>query len=149
MFLVVLGCIGGGRRNPSTSSSGSSQSTNENVDASPPLELMSWRWAQTASDMFVEVNGEVRNVSDEKLDALRVTAEFRTKDGTLITTEDGMVESSPLLPEQTSSFKIMGRYNSEMATCNLRFKTIWGTEIDYTDKSKTNTPPPAKTKRKK
>lgn len=78
LMLVVLGCIDG-RRGSRLSNDG----TTTLDDSLPKLEVTSWRWSTSASGNFVEVDGEVRNTSSEPIESLRVTAEFRTADGTL------------------------------------------------------------------
>lgn len=142
LTLAVLGCVDG-RRGSRLPNDG----TTTVDDSLPKLEVTSWRWSTSASGNFVEVDGEVRNTSSEAIESLLVTAEFRTSDGTFITSDDGFADYSPLMPGQSSPFKIMSRYNPQMATARLRFKTLFGGEINYIDNSKRD--PPKKTKKKK
>jgi hypothetical protein len=142
LMVVVLGCVDG-RRGSRLSNDG----TTTVDDSVPKLEVTSWKLGTSASGNFVEVDGEVVNSSNQPIDSLRVTAEFRTSDGTFITSEDGFVDYSPLMPGQSSPFKIMGRFNPQMATARLRFKTLFGGEINYIDNSKRDEP--KKTKKKK
>jgi hypothetical protein len=141
LLLAVLGCVDGRR-----GSGLSNDSLTAGDNSSPKLEVTSWRWGTSASGNFVEVDGEVVNTSSQPIESLRVAAEFRTSDGTFISSEDGFDDYSPLMPGQSSPFKIMGRFNPRMATARLRFKTLFGGEINYIDNSKRD--PPKKTRKK-
>jgi hypothetical protein len=144
---VILGCAGRGSNNLSASND-RVQAAKESVDAAPALKLLSMRWSDTATGNFTEVNGEVSNISDNELKTVRVIAEFRAKDGTLFTTEEGFLQNVSLPPRQTSSFKIIGRSSPEMATCHLRFMTFTGKEINHIDGIQQK-PSPVTPKRKK
>lgn len=93
------------------------------------LLVLDWRWSLSGSGNFVKVVGEVENISAVKLNRVCVYATFYDKQGRLITTDMGMVDFSPLMPGQSSPFKLYVRYNPLMHKCSLRFGLLWGKAI--------------------
>lgn len=97
----------------------------------PPLLLHKWRFTSKESSRICTVEGEVSNVSDEPIQALQVVVTYRTKDGSFITSDFSYVEFLPLMPGQKSPWKVMSRWNPEMETASVRFKTTRSGEITY------------------
>jgi hypothetical protein len=79
------------------------------------------------------VRGGVKNISPESLKSVTVVAELRTQDETLIKSEKALIEYNPILPGQTSPFKVGGTDNPEIKTFNVTFKCFSDGEIPYTD----------------
>lgn len=51
---------------------------------------------------------------------------FTTADGSFITSDTGLIEYDPLLPNQTSPWKVMTRWNPRMQRASVEFKTMFG-----------------------
>ncbi|MCF8097998.1 MAG: FxLYD domain-containing protein [Desulfarculaceae bacterium] len=92
------------------------------------LLIKSWRWSQTSS-YYVEVTGEVKNISYKRMKNVVAVASFYDKQNNFITSKWTFLEFNPVMPGQTSPFKIMARFNPLMNKCSLRFKYFTGQEI--------------------
>jgi hypothetical protein len=144
LILLILGFVSYLVNQPSTTSSSSSSRTSsssttdtskwrtspEMSSYSPPLEVLSWRCEKEYG--YVYVVGEVKNVSGRKLENVMAVGEFRTKDGSLVKSEDALLDYNPILPGQTSPFKAGGTDNPSITKCNLSFKHLFGSQISYT-----------------
>jgi hypothetical protein len=53
-----------------------------------------------------------------------------------ISSDDALIEYNPLLPGQSSPFKVMVRFNPAMKTYRVHFKDVLGRVIDYEDRRK-------------
>lgn len=84
------------------------------------IHVLSWRWQNSFSYAITE--GEVRNNTRLKLELPRVNVEFRDKDGNFITSDYAFLEYRPLMPGQSSPFKIHTTWNPAMKTANLKFQ---------------------------
>lgn len=117
---------------PSTTSSSSSKSSSYSAPRvnTPPLELISWTCDKEYRYVFVR--GEVKNVSSQSIKSVMAVGEFRTKDGTLVKSEDSLIDYNPILPGQTSPFKTGGTDNPAITNCSLSFKTLFGKQLGYT-----------------
>ena len=47
----------------------------------------------------------------------------------MITSDSSLIEYDPILPGQTSPFKVIERYNPAMEKANIEFKHMWGNRI--------------------
>jgi hypothetical protein len=68
---------------------------------------------------WVNINGEIKNLSDVKLDSLNIVASFRARDGTLISSTFAFPAYDPLLPRQASPFTISNTGNPEIYSAEL------------------------------
>jgi hypothetical protein len=100
----------------------------------PPLELLSFSCSKEHG--YTTVAGEVKNTSAAKLTNIMAVGEFRTKDGSLVKSEDAILQYNPIMPGQTSPFTVMGTDNPLITNCGLKFKEMFGGQIDYIDKAK-------------
>ena len=118
--------------NQSNTSGSSSNSSSYSAprEYTPPLEVISWKCDKEYSYVFVR--GEVKNISSRSIENVMAVGEFRTKDGTLVKSEDSLIDYNPILPGQTSPFKTGGTDNPAITKCNLSFKTLFGHQLDYT-----------------
>ena len=92
-----------------------------------PLAVVSWHWGPEHG--FAVAEGEVKNVSPDRLDNVMAMVTFRTSSGELVTSSDALLEYQALLPGQTSPFRVMAGHNPAMAGASLRFKTLRGREL--------------------
>lgn len=97
--------------------------------AGAKLELVSWHWGQSDSEDWATAEGRVKNISDEPLQTVEAVVQFNTSGGELITTDSAVIDYNPILPGQTSAFKVMARYNPAMKTAELEFKELLGGTI--------------------
>lgn len=100
-------------------------------DVLPPaeLELGDWRWGQSGAGAYALVEGQVTNVSGRPLKYVLALAEFYTGDGTFITSDNALIDYNPILPGQTSPFKVYATWNPAMQSANLSFKFMGGESI--------------------
>ena len=113
-----------------TTSSRSPRTESSSRANAPPLELLSFRCEKEYSYVFV--SGEVKNVSSQKLKNVMAVGEFRASDGSLVKSEDALIDYNPILPGQSSPFKAGGTDNPAIKSCNISFKYLLGGTIGYT-----------------
>jgi hypothetical protein len=89
------------------------------------LRLGKWSW-QKSSSSYVTAEGEVTNISSEPLKNVEAIVTFRSKGGDFITSDSAIIEYNPILPNQTSPWKVISTWNPEMETASVQFKTLWG-----------------------
>ena len=99
----------------------------ERARASSDLELSSFHWQRSSG--YAIVDGMVKNISGKSIDNVQAVAIFTDASGGFITSDDAIIEYNPILPGQTSPFKIYARWNPAMKSCRLEFKTLMGGEI--------------------
>lgn len=96
----------------------------------PVVELLSFRWQQSPGGSLVVAEGEVRNISSAPLEGVRAAVVFTTASNQLITSANSRLEYSPILPGQTSPFKVVANWNPEMKQARLDF-TRGGTALAW------------------
>lgn len=69
-------------------------------------------------------------------------------DGSMITSEDGLLEYSPVMPGQTSPFRVMIRDNPLIETFKVNLKEMFGGTIPIKDSTPAQTPKSKKNRRK-
>lgn len=89
------------------------------------LRLGKWNWHKSSSS-HVTAEGEITNISSESLKNVEAVVTFRTKSGDFITSDSAIIDYNPLLPNQTSPWKVIATWNPEMQTASVQFKTLWG-----------------------
>jgi hypothetical protein len=57
---------------------------------------------------------------------------FRGADDELIKSSDALVDYNPLMPGQASPFEAGTTDNPLIKSCELSFKTLWGSQLAYT-----------------
>jgi hypothetical protein len=99
------------------------------------LELLGWNWEE-ASESFLEVQGQVKNITSANLDDIEVVVNFYTSDGAFVRSDSALIEYNPILPGQVSPFKVIVSNNPEIKKCSVEFKVFAGGTIPTRDKSK-------------
>ncbi len=94
---------------------------------SPVLEVQSWGWAQEYD--YAVAEGEVTNISGEPIRSAQAIVSYYDQDGKFVTSDDGMLKFNPILPGQTSPFKVMTTWNPAMKTARLQFKRLFGESL--------------------
>jgi len=97
---------------------------------SPQLDVVSWGCSSSYGYEILE--GEVKNLSETPLKNVEAVAAYYTEDGEFITSDSALIEYNPILPDQTSPFKITTQRNPAMHTCKVAFKFLMGQTIETT-----------------
>ncbi len=103
------------------------------------LTVRSWNWREEYSYAIVE--GTVKNNSGEAIENLEAVVEFTDGAGNLIKSGSALVDFRPLMPGQSSPFKVMESFNPMIKSASLRFKQLMGGEIAYDQSKKLNKRP--------
>jgi hypothetical protein len=107
----------------------SSEVTNPPVTTGPQLELVKYAWHIEYGYAILE--GQVRNISSEPLKNVAAVASFYDLDGGFITSSDTLIDYNPVLPGQTSPFKVMATQNPTMKKARVEFKELLGGTIPF------------------
>ena len=76
---------------------------------------------RTEGSDFVEINSEVKNLSNAPLHYVEAVARYYTEDDSFISSESSFLKFDPLLPNQTSPFRIMRLVNPKIKKVKLSF----------------------------
>lgn len=114
-------------RSTPDSSSGSGSYTRSSA---PPLLLLSSSCGVETST-YMHSRGQVKNMTSQPIKNIEAIAEYYTKDGTFIISDDAFVEFNPLMPGQTTPYHVLLPGNPLIAKCSIRFKVMWGEELAY------------------
>ena len=117
------------QRHDTGGTEGSQQTEEAASMASYDLELIAWSWSDAPGREFVEVSGWVKNISGRKLSDVEVVASFFGKKGDFIACKSALIEFNPILPDQTSPFRMLATNNPAMETAKLEFKFLTGGTI--------------------
>ena len=98
-----------------------------------PLVLTDWRWTQKSG--FAVAEGQVQNVRHKPIRNLTALVMFKTEDDKLVTSADALTEFNPVMPGQTTPFRVMARYNPAMHHASVAFKTIGGAVVPHYDEA--------------
>jgi hypothetical protein len=71
----------------------------------------------------------VKNISSSPLDNVQAVAIFDDSSDNFITSGDALIDYRPILPGQSSPFKVMAPQNPAMKTCRVEFKKMFGSAI--------------------
>lgn len=96
------------------------------------LVLLDWHWKIRYGHAIAE--GQVMNVSERKLERVQALASFKNADGELVTSASSLIEFQPLMPGQTSPFKIYAGADRRIKTATVNFKTMLGPAIPFMSK---------------
>lgn len=97
--------------------------------ANAKLQLLDWNWRIEHGYAIAE--GRVKNVSNRSLENLQAAVTFKTKDGQFIKAADALIDLNPILPGQTSNFKVMASQNPAMKTASVEFKVLFGGSVAW------------------
>ena len=77
----------------------------------------------------MHVVGEVKNISNTKLENVVAVVNFRTEDGTLVKSDEALIDYDVLMPGQTSPFEVLTTDNPAIKKLGLSFRIFWGDPI--------------------
>jgi hypothetical protein len=80
------------------------------------------------------VEGQVQNISNSPMKNVEAVANWYSNDGTFVSSDDALIQYDPILPGQTSPFRVMTRANPEMKKFTVDFKRFAGGTIDTIDR---------------
>ncbi len=95
----------------------------------PEYMLQCLSWSNYTEYGYIHVVGEVKNISNAKLENVMAVVSFRTEDGTLVKTDDALIDYDVLMPGQTSSFEVLTTENPAIKKLGLSFKQLFGSQI--------------------
>ena len=122
------------KTSPPTSNVPTAKATEKVVIEQPLLELQTFRWYESYGHAVAE--GLVKNISDKPIQSVEVV--FLIFDGhdTFITSGSSLTQYNPILPKQSSPFKVYATWNAEMKKANVDFKHLLGGSIRWREKKK-------------
>jgi hypothetical protein len=82
---------------------------------------------------YITVEGEVKNISNQKLENVLVVVIFYDKDSNLITTAEAVIQYNPIMPDQTSPFTAMATDNPLITKYAVTFQFMFGGQISTTN----------------
>lgn len=94
-----------------------------------PLRLDDWHWSKNSSS-YVAAEGQVTNMSSRSLEHVEAVVTFKTETGEFITSESALIEFDPLLPGQTSPWRVLATWNPRMSKAHVEFKHLLGGRIE-------------------
>lgn len=97
--------------------------------AEAELLLLDWRWSTEHG--YAQAVGRVKNTSGRRLENVQVVVEWKTGSGALVKTGTALLEYNPIMPGQTSPFKVMATNNPEMTRASISFKTLFGGTVKW------------------
>jgi len=100
---------------------------------SPKIELLALNIVKSSPSYFT-AEGQVRNISGERLEHVVAVVTYYTADGTFVTSDDALIDYDPILPNQISPFDVITTYNPAIEKASIEFKFLFGGEILYIDR---------------
>ena len=99
------------------------------LEAGPQLELVGYSWRIEYGYAILE--GQVTNISSDALRNVTALASFYDADNGFITSADSLIDYNPILPGQTSPFKVSATSNPTMKKARVVFKELAGGTIPF------------------
>ena len=96
--------------------------------ASCKLELLDSNWYEEYG--YVTYEGRVKNISNDRLKNIEAVVTWYDKNGSLVTSDSSIIQYNPILPGQTSPFKVMGIHNPAMRKAGVAFSHLMGGTIN-------------------
>lgn len=85
---------------------------------------------------YNKVNGQVKNLTGEPIDNIRVVVSWLSASGEFITSDSALIDYRPLMPGQTSPFSTITSANPLMKKYRVEFSTLRGAVIGFRDSRK-------------
>lgn len=103
-----------------------------NINTETSIELQNWHWRLEHSYIITE--GSIKNITDKSIDNIVAYVNLYDNKGDFITSDHALIDYRPLLPGQTSPFKIISTYNPAMNKAAVDFKTFGGKTLYWIKK---------------
>jgi hypothetical protein len=104
------------------------------AQARPSMELLETK--QSATQSSLEIVGQVKNISPREVSGVTVYCDFMDASGKRIKREQGRLDTDPLAPNKTSSFKISTAYDAGIKRFNVTFGQMFGGALATKDSRK-------------
>jgi hypothetical protein len=91
------------------------------------LRVEGWTWKKYHDDMFAE--GTVTNISGGLLRNVTVRVTYWTAPGVVVSSDVALIEYNPILPGESSPFKVVSLYNAAVARGKLKFAILRGPDL--------------------
>lgn len=91
------------------------------------LELTSFSWSTEHG--YATAEGMVKNISSAPIENVQAIAIFSDANGDFITSANALIDYRPILPGQSSPFKVMKSENPAMKSARIEFKQFAGGEL--------------------
>ncbi|MBE9582555.1 MAG: zinc ribbon domain-containing protein [Proteobacteria bacterium] len=95
--------------------------------ASCQLVLVNSRWSEDYG--YATYEGQVKNISSLKLENVQAVVTWYDRNDNMITSSSALIEYNPILPGQSSPFKVMKTYNPAMQKAGVEFSHLMGGTI--------------------
>ena len=95
--------------------------------ASCQLEIVSSSWSKGYG--YATYEGQIKNISSLKLKNVQAVVTWYDKNDNMITLSSALIEYNPILPGQSSPFKVMKTYNPAMEKAGVEFSHLMGGTI--------------------
>lgn len=93
------------------------------------LELLFWTWLHIADNKYIEVRGEIKNISPRALKDVEVVVTFYDNNSRYVTHASALIEYNPIPPGQKSPFRVLKTNNPMISKAGIKFKTLFGGRI--------------------
>jgi hypothetical protein len=103
--------------------------SSETIDTTPKLQLLDY--SQKREYDYIIVEGQVKNISSETLKNVEAVVEYYDESDNFIKEDSALIEYNPILPNQTSAFKVMGTDNPLIKRYAVSFKDLTGGKINH------------------
>lgn len=97
--------------------------TSQQISTEPQLGLLSSR-GYKSSISHMNVEGQVRNITDKSLKSIQVVVQWFDKNGNFVTSDEALIEYNPILPGQTSPFEVLSSYNQKWQNFQFLLKNF-------------------------
>jgi len=84
---------------------------------------------------YITCEGFVKNISSTAIENVTAVMVYFDETGTQVSSDNALIEYDPLLPDQTSPYKVLTRYNPAFTKASVEFKELFGGEILTRDDS--------------
>ncbi len=106
----------------------------------PDLIVESWGW--TVGHGYITVTGQVTNNTGQSLRAVQAVASFYTADKVFVKESSAIVEYNPILPGQTTPFKVLCTNNPAIVSAQIEFAHLFGGTISMMTREDYEAPAP-------
>lgn len=93
------------------------------------LRLRSWHC--TTENGYHQIDGEIQNISDRPIDQVTIYATFKGNNDEVIKTASALIDYQPIMPGQTSPFKVLTTANPLVRRCFISVGTLFGGSLSW------------------
>lgn len=87
------------------------------------------------SERYLEVQGRVKNASDDSLKGLKIAVTLEGRAGNLLETDDAYLKPDPLEPGEVGTFKLLVKSAERYDHLKVDFTARSGKSVPWVDKS--------------